>query len=190
MIQIKTGHVSYRKLVTGPKSLLQILHTTPLVDTKNSDISQSRHSEPQLDQQNVLLSVGDQNLCDHFSDQPSRREVSQIGEKFLRDNQRAFLRSIRREFTQRLCIFAKFHPAILLLSRTLLRSRRYRCRCDGGGGGKYIMPLVKLSFYDHFMVARGPSMLSTYRCVLLTAELEARADTLRISFIICVSRTL
>lgn len=61
---------------------------------------------------------------------------------------------------------------------------------DGGGGGKYIMPLVKLSFYDHFMVARGPSMLSTYRCVLLTAELGARADTSRISFIIRVSRTL
>lgn len=29
------------------------------------------------------------------------------------------------------------------------------------GGGKYIMSLVKLSFYDHFMVARDPSMLST-----------------------------
>lgn len=42
---------------------------------------------------------------------------------------------------------------------------------DGVGGGKYIMPLVKLSFYDHFMVARGPSMLSTYRCAFLAAVL-------------------
>lgn len=41
---------------------------------------------------------------------------------------------------------------------------------DGAGGGKYIMPLVKLSFYDHFMVAR-PSMLSTYRCAFLAAVL-------------------
>lgn len=59
-----------------------------------------------------------------------------------------------------------------------------------GGGGKYIMSLVKLSFYDHFMVARGPSMLSTYRCAFLTAVLGARAVSSRISFIIRVGRTL
>lgn len=59
-----------------------------------------------------------------------------------------------------------------------------------GGGGKYIMSLVKLSFYDHFMVARDPSMLSTYRCAFLTAALGARADSSRISFIIRVGRTL
>lgn len=44
---------------------------------------------------------------------------------------------------------------------------------DGAGGGKYIMLLVKLSFYDHFMVARGPSMLSTYGCAFLAAVLCA-----------------
>lgn len=60
----------------------------------------------------------------------------------------------------------------------------------GGGGGKYIMSLVKLSFYDHFMVARGPSMLSTYRCAFLTAALGARADSSRISFVIRVGITL
>jgi len=60
----------------------------------------------------------------------------------------------------------------------------------GSGGGKYIMSLVKLSFYDHFMVVRGPSMLSTYRCAFLTAALGARADSSRISFIICIDRTL
>lgn len=37
------------------------------------------------------------------------------------------------------------------------------------GGGKYIMLVVKLSFYDHFMVARGPPMLGIYRCVFLLA---------------------
>lgn len=41
------------------------------------------------------------------------------------------------------------------------------------GASKYIMPLVKLSFYDHFMVARGPSMLSIYRCAFLLAVLSA-----------------
>lgn len=47
------------------------------------------------------------------------------------------------------------------------------------------MPLVKLSFYDHFMVARGPSMLSTYRCAPRAAVVCAgpRGDSSRISFI-------
>lgn len=94
---------------------------------------------------------------------------------------------IRHEVLRSLYTFTKFYPVV-----------RNRFFVDGnadvvgggGGGGKYIMSLVKLSFYDHFMVARGPSMLSTYRCAFLTAALGARADSSRISFIIRVGRTL
>lgn len=81
-----------------------------------------------------------------------------------------------------------FLPRDTRRSRNRFLRRRYRCPRDGGG--KYIMSLVKLSFYDHFMVARDPSMLSTYRCAFLTAAPGARADSSRISFIIRVGRTL
>lgn len=85
-------------------------------------------------------------------------------------------------------------PDLYLLNFTLglvtVSSSAAGTNVGSGGGGKYIMSLVKLSFYDHFMVVRGPSMLSTYRCAFLTAALRARADSSRISSIIHIGKTL
>lgn len=95
----------------------------------------------------------------------------------------------RRDLARiRMHVFTKFYPVTLANRSSVDGDTDVR---DGGaGGGKYIMSLVKLSFYDHFMVARDPSMLSTYRCAFLTTALGARADSSRISFIIRVGRTL
>lgn len=66
-------------------------------------------------------------------------------------------------------IYTKFYP-VTFAHATVPSS--FDGDTDVRGGGKYIMSLVKLSFYDHFMVARDPSMLSTYRCAFLTTALR------------------